>query len=131
VTTQELVERLRDAGLNLGHEAMNENPWEPKIPPEQAVFFQAADRLSEMDAEIKRLREIASNAARATRFVQLVASQRPSKQAREWYIGEFGDEGEPDFEGGYDALIQDARNIFNDTARAALEHQQQQKGEKL
>jgi hypothetical protein len=68
VTTHELVERLRDAGLNLGHVAMNEDPWNPKIPPEQAVFFQAASRLSEMEAEIKRLREIESFAQTAARW---------------------------------------------------------------
>ena len=106
MTTQELVERLRDAGLNLGHEAMNKNPWEPKIPPEQAVFFQAADRLSEMDAENKRLREALGE----------IAKQVPAKDMDEDYYEA------ADFEDGYD------RCVF--AARAALEHQQQ-KGEGL
>ena len=78
-----------------------------------------AEKIDELERENAALREFTSNADRAMRFVKLVAGQKLSKQASEWYAGEFGDEGEPDFEGAYDSFIQDARNILNDSVRAA------------
>jgi hypothetical protein len=84
-------------------------------------LLEAAKRIDELERENARLREFTSNADRAMRFVKLVAGQKLSKQASEWYAGEFGDEGEPDFEGAYDSVIQDARNILNDSVRAAAQ----------
>ena len=99
-TTQELVERLKH------------------LDADAADLRAAALRLAELERENAALRGVASNADRTMRFLKLVASQRLSEQAREWYAGEFGEEGEPDFEGAYDSFIQDARNILNDSVRA-------------
>ena len=64
MTTQELVERLR-AMVAL----KNETPRIPALP--RVLAIRAADRLSEMDAEIKRLREALKPFAAQTRASSL------------------------------------------------------------
>lgn len=78
------------------------------------------NKVKALESRQRVLSEIASNADRAMRFVKLVASQRLSDAANAWYAGEFGEEGEPDFEGAYDSFIEQARCILNDADRDAL-----------
>ena len=120
----ELVERLR--ARTVKSPASDFNPFVSRTMPDP-LCAEAADAISSLRDEVERLREFASNAGRAMRFVKLVASQRLSDAANAWYAGEFGEEGEPDFEGAYDSFIEQARCIMNDAARKALA---QEAGEK-
>lgn len=94
MTTQELVERLRSYQAYCPQTDRSDHP----------ICTEAADRLSEMDAENKRLREALGE----------IAKQVPAKDMDEDYYEA------ADFEDGYD------RCVF--AARAALEHQQKGEG---
>lgn len=78
------------------------------------TIVSALREVSALKEEVERLRGAVSHADRCQRFVKLVASQRLSEQALAWYGDEFGEDGEPDFEGAYDAFIEQARSIIND-----------------
>jgi hypothetical protein len=102
-----------------------EERYKARVSEAQDAFIHAArvalPQITTALREAARLRGVASNADRAMRFVKLVASQRLSEQAIAWYGGEFGEDGEPDFEGAYDSFIEQARSIWSDIERAALE----------
>lgn len=83
------------------------------------TIVSALREVSALKEEVERLRGAVSHADRCERFVKLVAGQRMSVDAREWYTGEYGDDGDPDFEGAYDTFIEQARNILTER-RAAL-----------
>lgn len=129
--TQELIERLNKRAADCEDNArvcdLNDYDAEKALlEAEAADFRQAADRLASLSAELEpvkaenaKLREAVSHADRCERFVKLVAGQKLSEQAREWQEEEYGDDGDPDFEGAYDTFIEQARNIINER-RAAL-----------
>lgn len=64
------------------------------------------------DDQAARIEALESRQRVLRAFVSTVADQRLSEAAREWYSGEFGDEGEPDFEGAYDSFIEGARRAL-------------------
>ena len=98
MNTQELMEALLAQADFIDADTYDEC-WEVKETPRGKMLRAAASRLSEMDAEIKRLREA----------LREIAKQVPAKDMDEDYYEA------ADFEDGYD------RCVF--AARAALEHQ--------
>lgn len=54
-------------------------------------------------------------ALRAEAALKHIADQRLSGAARNYWEGEYGEDAEPDFEGGYDSIIQSARRYFEES----------------
>lgn len=98
---------------------INELEETPGYMSAYTVLRELATRLQHREAVLQRSDNIIISQGErikaAEGVLKHIADQRLSGAARDHWEGEFGEDAEPDFEGGYDSIIQKARRYFEES----------------